>query len=210
MRLRAFSICVSATLAAGLIGVSCGTASADPADPDCVAINGAIQGQLASLASVAVSNPAVFIQTAPGILSSVQALRTFRPDCGGPPVPTIDQLLPQQPAQPPSPQADPSMSCGEAIERDKGQYGAGSEALYEGLLQVVEPLDRLDKGIGLTCILTSQNPREIFQNTCYFGKNIFPADPIYAGIAGLGEAINVPVVTQFGQSARESWSHQCQ
>lgn len=110
MKLRAFSVCVSAALAVSLMGLAGGTASADPGDPDCVAINTTIQGQLATLAEMAISSPTNFARAAPAVLASIQALRTLRPDCGGPSVPTIDQLLPKQQPQP-QPQRRPSNQC---------------------------------------------------------------------------------------------------
>lgn len=124
MRIRAVSICASAALAAGLMGVTGGTASADPADPACVAINTTIQGQLSILGQVAISNPPVFLQTAPGILASIQALRTARPDCGGPPVPTLEQLIPPPPRPPAPVSPDIVDQCGRYAQQWAGYMDA--------------------------------------------------------------------------------------
>jgi hypothetical protein len=106
MKIRPFTVCASAILVASLMGVSGGTASAD--QEGCAAINGAIQGQLAMLGEMAISNPPGFLRAAPAILSSIQALRLARPECGGPPIPSIEQLMPPPPAPQPNPQTTPA------------------------------------------------------------------------------------------------------
>lgn len=98
------SICVGATVAIGLGGVAGGTATAAPDAEACAIIDQTIQGQLAILGGMAVSNPANFARAAPGILASVQALRAA---CDEPPLPGLDQLFPQPPTTPSVPKPEP-------------------------------------------------------------------------------------------------------
>lgn len=203
MRTRSLSICASAALAAGLMGVAGGVAHAGP--QECAILENTIRSQLANMTP----------ETAPGVIASVQALRDSMAgtcDAG----PTIEQLIPLPapqtelaPEPAPSPQANPQVSCGEALEIEQGQSGPGVEALYYGLTMPNGPLGKIDDGFGIGCLITSRNPVELAQNLCYIGKNLVPMGPIYAGIAELGRVTNAPLVVEFGQSEQASWSQQC-
>lgn len=195
MRTRALSICASAALAAGLLSVAGGVAYADT--EECEVLESTIRGQLAAMTP----------ETAPGVIASVQALRAgMAGSCdAGPP---IEQLIPS-PAPQSEPQASPQISCGESMEIEQGRNGAAVEAFAYGLTQLFPPLKAMDKALGISCVITSESPEQAIQNICYIGKSIFPAGPVYAGIAEFGRATNIPAVIEFGQSAQDSWSYQC-
>lgn len=100
MKIRTFSICAAATLAVGFMSVTGGTASAEP--EECAVLKQTIQGQLRTLSQV---SPANYPSVAPGVLASVEALRSQMAQIGCAAGPSAPQKAPTPnppAAQPPS------------------------------------------------------------------------------------------------------------
>ncbi|WP_133055434.1 hypothetical protein [Mycolicibacterium elephantis] len=60
------------------------------------------------------------------------------------------------------------------------------------------------------CALVEDDPEEAVRALCRAGKAVLPADWAYAAIAKFGQTIGQNDIERFGQSAKDSWSKQCE
>lgn len=123
-------------------------------------------------------------------------------ELGGGPAVTPEEQKPLDPGQP------EAGTCSERISRTFQDGGVPIQIVDVALDFLRRP--GLEEMAQTLCLITVTDPQEAFSNVCRVGKSWIPADLVYTAIAELGRSIGSEELYRFGDSARQSWSHQCE
>ncbi|WP_174186465.1 hypothetical protein [Nocardia barduliensis] len=123
-------------------------------------------------------------------------------ELGGGPAVTPEEAKPFDPG------TVPGGTCSERISRTFQDGGVPIQMVDVALDFLRRP--GLEQIAQTLCLITVTDPQEGFSNVCRVGKSLIPADLVYSAIAELGRSIGSEELYRFGDSARQSWSHQCE